>query len=119
MADKSAGDDGGVEQDDTALVYLKENPYPLPLAIDFERYIDELEGADPNDPDARELVQTLHTILDQIVDVSFGISPTKIACGQVTKNHTQRPIPAHNTVKSKEHTLSTTFRETANNKAAE
>ena len=63
-----------------------ETPYPLPIEIDFERYAELLNGADPDDPDVRMLIETLFNIVLQSADIAWGLSPTQMACGKPPEN---------------------------------
>ncbi len=82
------------------LVYLKDDPHPLPIAIDFEKYAKILGDADPNDPYVRNLIETLFGMLGQIAAIHFGTSPSQIACGQLPEITTERHIPTIDVIKS-------------------
>lgn len=110
MAENTAGNGMiDVKQDDSAHVYLKDNPYPLPLAIDFEKYAKVLGNPDPHDPQVRALIETLFGMLDEIARLLFGTSTSQIACGQLTEIDSDSHIPSTDVLKSEDRTTTKDF----------
>lgn len=91
-----------------------EEHYPLPLEIDFERCAEVLGEANPNDPRLREIVEILFGMLDQIAAISFGVSPSQIACGKLLKIDSESELQVIDVVKSKD-SLTDRFADTAHN----
>ena len=63
----------------------EKNTTATPVAIpqiDFEKYMEEMEDFEMSEAEAKLLLESLFSILASIVDLTLGISPGQIACGQ-------------------------------------
>lgn len=75
--------------------------YSPPIAIDFERYAECLQNADPNDPDVRELIEILFNIQLQIADLSWRSGSLRKTCGQIVEANAESELPNDPVIKSK------------------
>ncbi|SFA89004.1 hypothetical protein SAMN05421688_1510 [Poseidonocella pacifica] len=56
------------------------------LTIDWEAYAALLEEGEHSEAEARELIETLWSIVVAFVDLGFGIHPVQQACGEGSEN---------------------------------
>ena len=81
----------------------KERPFKNTISIDLAAYMPLLEDSEASDEDKLALIQTLHTILLQFVDLGFGVRPS--ACGRVNETNTPSPQAASSELDSNAGTL--------------
>ena len=70
---------------------------PPVLAIDFEEFAHFLEGSGMSEEDACRYLQTMWTIVCEIVSLGFGVHPVQQAqktCGKLGKDAPQAPSTA-------------------------
>ena len=73
------------------------------ISIDLAAYMPLLEDSEASDEDKLALIETLHTVLLQFVDLGFGVRPS--ACGQVNETNTPSPQAASSGLDSNAGTL--------------
>lgn len=68
------------------------------ISIDLAAYMPLMEDSEASDEEKLALIQTLHTILLQFVDLGFGVRPS--VCGQVNETPTPSPQAASSELNS-------------------